>query len=214
MIQNFQSLDPGQQQQLIKILQKKQQSPVDIKLASSPTKETKKEPVPPSLKNIVTKYAFATRVGYMPGNPNKQNQDSFILHPNFKKSYHTHMFGVCDGHGHLGREVSNFVKQYLPQALEEHDKYEDAFLDTDSQLNNQIDTHLSGTTVVVVIFEGNKLICLNAGDSRAIKASVQIANGVASTDASELTTDHKPELAKERERILAAGGRIKAFTDH
>jgi serine/threonine protein phosphatase PrpC len=89
---------------------------VDIKIATSgsPAKETTKKEVPSSLKNIVTKYAFATRVGYMPGNPNKQNQDSFILHPNFKKSYHTHMFGVCDGHGHLGREVSSFVKQNLP----------------------------------------------------------------------------------------------------
>ena len=87
-------------------------------------------------------------------------------------------------------------------------------MDTDSQLNKQVDTHLSGTTVVVVIFEGNKLICLNAGDSRAIKASVKVKNGAASTEATELTTDHKPELAKERERILKAGGRIKAFTDH
>jgi len=30
------------------------------------------------------------------------------------------MFGVCDGHGHKGKEVSTFVKQYLPAALEKY----------------------------------------------------------------------------------------------
>jgi serine/threonine protein phosphatase PrpC len=52
-------------------------------------------------KNTVTKYAFATRVGYIPMNPSKVNQDSYILSPcieSFKKNYR-HMFGVCDGHG-------------------------------------------------------------------------------------------------------------------
>jgi len=34
------------------------------------------------VKNVVTKFAFATRVGYIPNNPYKQNQDSFILAPN------------------------------------------------------------------------------------------------------------------------------------
>ena len=33
-------------------------------------------------KNVVTKFAFATRVGYIPNNPAKVNQDNFILQPN------------------------------------------------------------------------------------------------------------------------------------
>ena len=52
-------------------------------------------------KNTVTKYAFATRVGYIPMNPGKVNQDSYILSPcleSMSKNYR-HMFGVCDGHG-------------------------------------------------------------------------------------------------------------------
>jgi hypothetical protein len=32
--------------------------------------------------NVITKFAFATTVGFIPGNPYKQNQDSFILAPN------------------------------------------------------------------------------------------------------------------------------------
>jgi serine/threonine protein phosphatase PrpC len=49
--------------------------------------------------NVVTKFAFATRVGYIPGNPYKVNQDAFILAPNILKHPATHYFGVCDGHG-------------------------------------------------------------------------------------------------------------------
>ncbi len=33
-------------------------------------------------KNVVTKFAFATRAGYVPNNPYKTNQDAFILAPN------------------------------------------------------------------------------------------------------------------------------------
>lgn len=33
-----------------------------------------------------------------------------------------HYFGVCDGHGQYGKEVSNYVKSSLPQKLEEEIK--------------------------------------------------------------------------------------------
>jgi len=66
-------------------------------------------------KNIVTKFAFATRMGYIPNNPYKQNQDSFILAPNLLGGQPAlHYFGVCDGHGQHGKEVSNYVKALLP----------------------------------------------------------------------------------------------------
>lgn len=139
----------------------------------------------------------------MPGNPLKQNQDSFILHPNFKKSPYTHMFGVCDGHGHYGKEASGLVKQVLPGQLETCSDYTEAFLNTDAQLNKSVDTNLSGTTVVVVIFEGNKVICLNSGDSRAIKVSLnEQSYGQLQTETTALSQDHKPELEEERARIL------------
>ena len=67
----------------------------------------------------MTKYAFATRVGYIPNNPDKVNQDSFILHPNVNKSPYCHLFGVCDGHGANGREASDFIKHRLVQLIED-----------------------------------------------------------------------------------------------
>jgi serine/threonine protein phosphatase PrpC len=62
-------------------------------------------------RNVITKYAFATRVGFIPNNPNKINQDSFILSPNLN---FRHYFGVCDGHGQNGKDVSHFIKLRLP----------------------------------------------------------------------------------------------------
>ena len=69
-------------------------------------------------RNVVTKYAFATRVGYVPNNPYKVNQDSFVLQPNLNKSPYCHLFGVADGHGSAGREASDFIKQRLPSVIE------------------------------------------------------------------------------------------------
>ena len=61
-------------------------------------------------KNVVKKFAFATRIGYQPNNPDKVNQDSFILAPNIQDRPAFHLFGVCDGHGQCGRDASTFVK--------------------------------------------------------------------------------------------------------
>lgn len=68
-------------------------------------------------RNVITKYAFATRVGFIPNNPNKVNQDSFILTPNLNGCNFRHYFGVCDGHGQNGKEASHFIKLRLPQLL-------------------------------------------------------------------------------------------------
>jgi serine/threonine protein phosphatase PrpC len=68
----------------------------------------------PESENVITKFAFATRVGFIPNNDTKVNQDSFILSPNFLNNFHQHFFGVCDGHGACGRDVSNYIKVKLP----------------------------------------------------------------------------------------------------
>lgn len=86
---------------------------------STPTKMMLQELPKPQLieRNVITKYAFATRVGYIPNNPNKVNQDSFILSPNLGGCNFRHYFGVCDGHGQNGKEASHYIKVRLPQLL-------------------------------------------------------------------------------------------------
>jgi serine/threonine protein phosphatase PrpC len=62
----------------------------------------------------VTKYAYYSKVGAVPNNQQKQNQDSFIVAPKLSGRYSEHLFGVADGHGQYGKEVSSCAKQQLP----------------------------------------------------------------------------------------------------
>jgi serine/threonine protein phosphatase PrpC len=71
-------------------------------------------------RNVITKYAFATRVGFIPGNTGKVNQDSYILAPNIEGPNFKHFFGVCDGHGQNGQHASGFIKQKLPEMVKEN----------------------------------------------------------------------------------------------
>jgi serine/threonine protein phosphatase PrpC len=81
-----------------------------------------------------------------------------------------------------------------------------------------------------VIFNGTKVYCSNAGDSRAIKVAILPAEPGSLTRKSKikirfifiepllevtaLNRDHKPELKDEAERILKRGGRIDSFRDY
>lgn len=60
--------------------------------------------------NCVSKFAFATKTGYQPSNPNKVNQDSFLALPHLAEYRRTHFFAVCDGHGLYGKEVSEYIR--------------------------------------------------------------------------------------------------------
>ena len=66
--------------------------PANNQVPSDPEKDS--SPEVNEDKNIVTKFAFATRVGYIPNNPYKVNQDAYILNPNICKLPAFHYFGV------------------------------------------------------------------------------------------------------------------------
>jgi len=70
----------------------------------------------------------------------------------------------------------------------------------------QFNSNLSGCTAVVVFCVGEKLICANAGDSRAIFSSKE---GVTS-----LSFDHKPEKISEKTRILKNGGKVHPIKEN
>ena len=82
-----------------------------------------------------------------------------------------------------------------------------------------------------VLFNGTKVYCANAGDSRAIKVEVAPSDqGSLNRKSKEyqsitylvdvkiiptaLNRDHKPELPDEAARILAKHGRIDTFHDY
>ena len=71
----------------------------------------------------MTKFSFATKTGFSPKNPNKINQDQYLVMPHLGEYRRTHFFAVCDGHGVFGREVSEYVKNNLSMNVEQGIKY-------------------------------------------------------------------------------------------
>lgn len=121
------------------------------------------------------------------------------------------MFGVCDGHGTAGREVSTFVKYALPIAVEEglNDELDeikqiltDAFESVhESVRENVASSELSGSTCCLTLIHGHKIYSANCGDSRAILVNRQRKITV-------LTNDHKVDVEIEKKRIIASGGSV------
>lgn len=61
--------------------------------------------------------------------------------------------------------------------------------------------NVAGTTALIAIMDGTKLIVANVGDSRGVMCDVK-------GNAIPLSFDHKPQQVRERKRIQEAGGFI------
>jgi serine/threonine protein phosphatase PrpC len=165
------------------------------------------------------------------------NQDSAIIHQGYGSKDGV-FCGVFDGHGKDGETVSKIVRNRLPSLIlkqkneiskyYEYDgvnddldtnkqalKWKEAFIsafkvmDKEIKLVEKLDCSTSGTTAVVVIKQGLDLVIANLGDSRAILGTMA-ENGIM---ASQLTTDLKPSVPSEAERILKCNGRILALKE-
>ncbi len=78
-------------------------------------------------------------------------------------------------------------------------------------LNNEsIETELSGTTCISVLFCTDKIITANVGDSRAIKGKCLEDN---KWEYELLSRDHKPSEKDEAERIYNSNGEVHPFKD-
>ena len=76
----------------------------------------------------------------------------------------------------------------------------------DLEKNSEIDANFSGTTCVMVLQVGEKLLCANVGDSRAIL--VKDNNVIV-----PLSIDQKPDDPEEKKRIEESGGEISQFEE-
>jgi serine/threonine protein phosphatase PrpC len=133
------------------------------------------------------------------------------------------IYGVFDGHGQKGHDVSNFVKEHLPKLIIKDQRFKtdempamlkDIFkkiqgLISTADRMKKISAQLSGTTATVCIhdLQQNKLTIAHVADSTCIKSHYKdrATNQVATTT---LTRDHKPDLKDEKERIEKNGGRV------
>jgi len=160
---------------------------------------------------------FSCRKGLKPGGP---NQDSWII----LSAAGFSIYGVFDGHGENGHDISDFVKENLPKLVlkderfwsQDEDKRKSMCIDAFEQMQNlialqddnrQLSGQLSSTTATIVIHDrvANKLTVAHIGPCETALVSRTEAN---KRQAIRLTTDHKPEVKEERARIEASGGRV------
>jgi serine/threonine protein phosphatase PrpC len=187
----------------------------------------------------ILQLASVNMVGFDPENPMKNNQDAAYGDAMFTAP-NTGFFVVADGHGENGHVCSNYVIKKLAAQLQqvlrdspdfrmmassaapsstkacvEVDKcIKYAFLAVNKALlASETDTTLSGSTCCVALLAGNKLITANVGDSRCIGAYAEQQDGQLKLVARVLTIDHKPDLPKEKARILASGGRVAPWAE-
>lgn len=129
---------------------------------------------------------YACKKGLKPVSP---NQDSFFI----TEFDDIAIYGVFDGHGRIGHDVSQFIKENLPKFLIKHPGFRsnpeqaltDAFLQTQDTLEKMqkeghpIDASSSGSTGTVAIHNktDNVLWLAHVGDSRAVLGTVN-QNGV------------------------------------
>ena len=153
---------------------------------------------------------FACKKGLKQVSP---NQDSFLV---LRIEGHISLYGVFDGHGRQGHDVSNFVKDILPKLIVSDPAFHsgdmqgallNGFLKTQELIesetcNKRLDASASGTTCTLVIHKEKKLWVANVGDSRCVIAK---PNGD-SFQVFDACRDHKPDIPEERERILSMGG--------
>ena len=159
----------------------------------------------------------------------KVNQDSFLVLQNEYNLKDFNIFSVMDGHGVNGHLVSRFTTKYFTSFFKnnkkmnsskedenaifyrlkknDYDILKRAFRHAERDIgkNSDIDANFSGTTCVMVFQIGERLICANVGDSRAIM--------VKGTKVIPLSIDQKPDDPEESKRIVENGGEISQFEE-
>ena len=157
----------------------------------------------------------------------KINQDSYLILPNINDHKDFNIFCIFDGHGSEGQFISSFVSKYFSNFFKKDEKLnskknnknldninyilqennfsliKNLFQKAENELskNKKINTNFSGTTCTLLIQIGDRIICANVGDSKAImiKSYERII---------QISKDHKPYLPEESSRILKNGGEI------
>ena len=184
--------------------------------------------IPFQSKKII-KIESLSKKGFWGMGMEKANQDNYFILNNINDNPNYIYMGVCDGHGKYGKEVSNFIINNLPQNLNQNIinnkiKYLtfesinnlssiiiNSFIQTNNELinNPKINTYLSGSTCVSILFTSRRLISINLGDSRCILGKF---NGD-KWQSKNLSRDHKPSEEDEKKRIISCGGRIDQNRD-
>jgi serine/threonine protein phosphatase PrpC len=160
---------------------------------------------------------FTCRKGLKPESPNQDSWSVLKVEGDFS------IYGVYDGHGQKGHDVSNFVKENIPKLIVRDQRFKtddmkpmmmDIFKRAQSLIayadrQNKLSAQMSGTTASVVIHShaSKKILISHVADSTVVLG--KMLNGDAASIPAEVRTrDHTPDLPDERARIEKAGGRV------
>ena len=174
---------------------------------------------------MTLQYCYVSQRGFYPDDPNKENQDCYCTFPEITlkgdSKSKVAFFGVFDGHGKSGHHCSRFVRDELPKNLFEKLESlgkdnsvkgtEKAILQAHKVTSERllksptIESKLSGTTSITVLFRDRKMYVSNVGDSRAIIVST---DNEGKMKVSALSSDHTPYRKDERFRVMKYGARI------
>ena len=161
----------------------------------------------------------------------KVNQDSFLVLQSEYNLKDFNIFCVMDGHGINGHLVSRYLMKYINLFFKNNKKMnasnqnEDSIYqrlkksdyhilrrlfrhaERDLHKKSKIDANFSGTTCVMVAQIGDRFICANIGDSRAIM--IKTGNEIV-----PLSVDQKPDDPEESKRIVQNGGEISQYEEN
>jgi serine/threonine protein phosphatase PrpC len=158
---------------------------------------------------------YTCRKGLKPESPNQDSWFVLKLEGNFA------IYGVFDGHGQKGHDVSQFVKENLPKLIVRDQRFKtdempkmlvDSFKKIQTLISTadrmkKLSAQMSGTTCTVCVHDlgKNKITMGHVADSTGV---LGMLNDKQQIQAVTLTRDHKPNLKDERARIEKNGGRV------
>jgi serine/threonine protein phosphatase PrpC len=153
--------------------------------------------------------------------PESPNQDDFVM---LQCGSEFGMYGVFDGHGPNGHDVSNYINRQIPGFVVRDGKFKSdpleaikqAFISTHRGIQKQysqknFDASMSGATASLAVLQTDgdgKHVCHIGwvGDSRCIVGKGADWDSMVAED---ITRDHKCELPDEKKRIESSGGIVK-----
>jgi len=141
----------------------------------------------------------------------REMEDKTLLLPDFVENEDHNafgLFGVFDGHN--GNTCSKYLSDNFPEVLKKNSYLNESpsfaliqtYLEIDKSFLQKCCSSgdKSGSTGVATLVRENQIFIANAGDSRCIICE--------DARVFALTSDHKPSIPFERERIINSGGQI------
>ena len=200
------------------------------------------QPLPFLLEDIQKNKGFRfcselTQAGKEANGALKTDQDTSLISLSVGKIVGFNKFGVLDGHGIHGHFVSQFFKDYFVKNMINYTEMLKArgimtaegiykelkntsfsyiielFNKADMELTKQniFDYTISGTTCNLIFQFKKHLICFSVGDSRCIIVYDKGDN--TNQGILPLSSDHKPNLPGEIDRIQLSGGEVDTMRD-